>query len=487
MRRAWLSRRRGRPDALLLVIERELLSLPASSAGPSGPELELFPAEILESAGAVLDKHTKNVSSSESREAKAVARQRLTRGSKIRLREVAWDISINPRLVGCGRRRIEGGSPVTVRVKGGVAHYTNVQLCGSVHTCPVCASKIRQGRAEEIEHALDTLRRVPLVWGHRLPKPQGIQCDVSERHTAQLGSAEFLTLTLPHDFGDKTAQLLETVALAFRRVIGGSGYERDRKTYGIVGTIRALDITYGPSGAHPHLHALIIFARALSDAERVALLASFYDRWASTIESQGYRRPLPGLCQMEPVRSAEDVSRYVSKMALVEDAEKKVHRVGLEMARHDLKQGRESDSRGRGREHHRTPFQILADFSQTGDMDDSELFNEFESAIKGHQAITWSRGLKAILGVHEMTDEELAAEEVGGSDIILLEAPEWQLVTGTRGGQARVLELAETEGSLGVFAYISELASKPPPLSRARAGPRRFCTYSDPAELVSGE
>jgi len=484
VRRAWLSRVRGDPDALLLVIERERL---APLRLPASPDLWLFPAELPEDARAVLDKHTKNVSSSEGREAKALARQRLTRGSKIRLREVAWDVSTNPRLVGCGRRRIEGGSPVRVRVMGAppVAHYANLQLCGSVHTCPVCAPKIRQGRAEEIEHALETLRRIPLVWGHRVPGEKGVRCDVSERHTAQLGSAEFLTLTLPHHFGDSTAHLLETVALAFRRVIGGSGYTRDRVTYSIVGTIRALDITYGPNGAHPHLHALIIFARALSDAERVALLASFYARWAATVEAAGYDRPAPGFCQMEPVRSAEDVGNYVSKMAVVEDAEKKAHRVGLEIARHDLKQGRESDSRGRGKENHRTPFQILADFSQSGDMADSELFNEFESAIKGHQAITWSKGLKGTLGVHEMTDEELAAEEIGGSDIILIENHEWQLVTGTRGGTARVLELAETEGASGVLAYLTELASKPPPLSRARAGPRRFCTYSDPAELVS--
>jgi hypothetical protein len=333
----------------------------------------------------------------------------------------------------------------------------------------VCAPKIRQGRADEIEHALDVLRRTPLVWGHRVKGEKGLRCDISERGDAQVGSAEFLTLTMPHDFGDKTDKLLETVALAFRRVIGGRGYERDRERYGIVGTIRSLDITYGP---HPHLHVLVTISRVLTDAERVALLASFYGRWADTIESCGYRRPLPGLCQMEPVRSADDVAKYVSKMALVEDAEKKPHRVGLEMARHDLKQGRESDSRGRGREAHRTPFQILADFSQSGDMDDIALFNEFERAIKGHQAITWSRGLKAVLGVHEMTDEELAAEEVGGSDIILLEDEEWQLVVGTRGASARVLELAESDGPIGVLAYLSELAAKPPPLPRARAKPK---------------
>ena len=490
MRAARVLRNRSYSGADVFVVERArpiapspLLALSLVSEGSQALSVQSSYGSTYVTPGAsagagavvVLDKHTKNVSSNPGREAQALAKQRVTRGSKIRLREVLWDNSDDVRAVGCGRRRIEGGSPVTVRVNAGVAHYANVQLCGSIHSCPVCAPKIRQKRAEEIEHALNILHQTPLVWGHNVPGEKGLRCDVSERDSAQLGSVEFLTLTMPHDFGDKTAELLTTVALGFRRVVAGSGYKRDRETFGIVGTIRSLDVTYGPNGAHPHLHALLILSRPLSDTERVSLHSSFFARWKSTVASLGYDPPLPGLCPMEPVRSVGDVAKYVAKMSLVEDADRKSHRVGLEMARHDLKTGRESDSRGRGKDAHRTPFQVLADFTVSGDMAEIDLFNAYARAIKGHQAITWSRGLKAVLAVHEMTDEELAAEEVGGSDIIALEDGEWSLVVRTRGGTARVLELAETEGAVGVFAYICELASKPPPWPRARSGTQRLC------------
>ena len=53
----------------------------------------------------------------------------------------------------------------------------------------------------------------------------------------------------------------------------------------------------------------------------------------------------------------------------------------------------------RGPDGHRTPFQILEDFRWTGDADDRSLWRTYERATKGHQAITWSKGLRKLLAV----------------------------------------------------------------------------------------
>lgn len=86
------------------------------------------------------------------------------------------------RLRGCGRRRIDAAGPIAVAVADGVAHYRNLQRCGSVHACPVCAPKIRAGRADEIERGL-------------------------RRHLEQGGGAYFVTFTLRHATGMRLKML----------------------------------------------------------------------------------------------------------------------------------------------------------------------------------------------------------------------------------------------------------------------------------------
>ena len=81
--------------------------------------------------------------------------------------------------------------------------------------------------------------------------------------------------------------------------------------------------------------------------------------------------------------AAEEAGPYIAK---TQDG----GAVGNEMARADLKQGRDG---------HRTPFEILDDFRWTGDLEDLALWHEYERATKGQQAITWSKGLRQMLAV----------------------------------------------------------------------------------------
>lgn len=338
-----------------------------------------------------------------------------------------------PRLRSCGRRRIDTDAGVMIKKRDGVAHYTNVQMCGGVHSCPVCGPKIRQRRAEEIEAALRVHLTVPLSWG------DGKRCRLGEDFPA-VGSALFLTFTLPHDCGDDLTHLLATVADGFRRVIGGRGYLADKATYGIVGSIRALDLTHGAAGWHPHLHVLLFLNRAITGSELRTLQRRFFDRWESAAIQCGYRAPLIGLCPVERVTTAE-VGNYVQKVVLSEETGR---RLGMELTRHDLKQGRRAG---------RAPFQILSDFAASGDCADLALWHEWETVSRGSQSLTWSRGLKSIFAVAEKSDEEIAAEEIGGEDVTMLSEAEWGVVV-SECGQLAILEAAEREGESGVHFWL---------------------------------
>ncbi|MFL5482869.1 MAG: hypothetical protein ACJ8AK_11835 [Gemmatimonadaceae bacterium] len=316
----------------------------------------------------------------------------------------------------CGRRRIRNDKVGVYLSPERRAHFGNVQCCGSVHACPVCAAKIRQQRANEIDVA-------------------------ASGHIAAGGDIVFQTFTLPHDFGDELARLLEAVANAFRKVIGGRGYEADKREYSIVGTIRASETTFGSAGAHPHLHVLLFCDRRLSAPEVKTLNERLFARWLSAIESFGYRAPLIGLCPIERV-TRRGVGEYVQKMAMTDDTNR---RIGMEMTRHDLK-----GTRRQGR----TPFQVLRDFLASGDCADLELWREWERASKGTRSLTWSKGLKARYSVKEATDEELAAERVGGELVAELTVDQWNLVKGEQHGPLAVLEAAEESGADGVHFWL---------------------------------
>jgi hypothetical protein len=328
-------------------------------------------------------------------------------------RSVLWEKSRLERVRKCGRVPVD---QVTVRSNAGVAHFTGLATCGSIWACPVCSAKVRNGRAAEISEGAAS-------W-----------------HLAG-NTVLMVTLTFPHDMGMRLAKLLPLVADGFRSLISGRPWLRTRDQLGIVGTIRAVEVTHGDNGWHPHAQTLF-FMEGDSDAERiVALILYLRDRWATWITGQGYRTPHATIgVDVQVCASAAEAGLYIAK---TQDGRS----VGNEMARGDMKSGRHGS---------RTPFEILDDFRWTGDTEHLALWHEYEAATKGHQAITWSPRLRGRLKVAERTDEEIAAEEVGGEDIAVIPPRVWERIVAIPGLDGAVLDAAETGG----LAAINDLLKR---------------------------
>jgi len=338
-------------------------------------------------------------------------------------RAVLWRESRLQRVRHCGRVTTGGdGGNVVTKIAEGVAHFSGLQSCGSVWACPVCNPKINNHRAGEISAA-------------------------AARWDRAGNTVLMVTFTFPHDLGMRLAPLLVLLADGFRAVISGRPWRRVRDDLGIVGSIRSVETTHGGSGWHPHAHVLI-FAKGATDPAGIAQLAAYMrGRWAKWITGQGYRMPHGihgvdiGIC-----RSAQEAGNYVAK---THDGRS----VGNEIARGDMKQGRSGS---------RTPFEILDDFRWTGNAEDLDLWHEYETATKGHQAITWSRGLREILAAGpELTDEEVAAEEVGGAPVAVITAPVWRQITAVPGLDAALLAEAETSGLAGMNALLARHGISP--------------------------
>jgi hypothetical protein len=266
------------------------------------------------------------------------------------------------------------GDRVEIRIKDGTAYYCGLETCGNVWLCPVCSAKIHHRRAAELREALTT-------W-----ETQG--------HAASL-----VTITVPHHLADPLSRLLNAERDAWKRVTQGAAWQRLKRRLGIAGHIIALEFTWGDqNGWHPHYHVLLVHDRDLDAAAIAALHAHMHSRLAASCRVHGLREPdRLHAVRIDPNVSATAVGAYIAKGADWTPAE--------EMTRGDLKTSRAGS---------RTPFQILADYYQTGDTRDRDLWYEYALATRRLAAVRWSRGLRAgMLGRYanrERTDEELAAE-----------------------------------------------------------------------------
>jgi hypothetical protein len=109
--------------------------------------------------------------------------------------------------------------------------------------------------------------------------------------------------------------------------------------------------------------------------------------------------------------------------------------------------------RGRGKQS-RTPWQILQDFQETGDLDDWDLWAEFEQASKGRRALVWSPGLKAQVGVDEVSDEAIAEEAEGSSeDAVFTLTGFGQAVRNRSRLGGEILNVLAADGGLAAMAF----------------------------------
>lgn len=323
----------------------------------------------------------------------------------------------------CTRNRIDREAPVGLGTSDGRPSVVGVQTCGNIHACPKCAPKVRSGRADEIRQAVEKVQRAG-------------------------GEALFLTLTVPHDDGMSLRGLWNTVAETWTGFTG-SRLMKSWKKLGLIGSIRALEVTHGSSGWHPHLHVLVLFDAPLSGELLTLFREDFGRAWCDGVEARGWRRPSRrhGV-KIDRVRiGTNDLGRYVTKI----DG----GRIDAELARADLKEGRW---------HNRSPWMILRDIHSTAEKADLDLWWEYEQASFRKNAITWSHGLKKKLGIVSRSDQEIAAESTGHVTMLNLYGPAWGQLCAA-GAATACMSLVRSGDRHGV-AWLLDVCGIDPVLAR---------------------
>ncbi len=324
------------------------------------------------------------------------------------------------RIGNCARRPI-GSNIALKRTENGTVHASGLMQCGSVHACPPCAAKIRYQRATEIDHK-------------------------AKAHLEPGGGLVFLTVTLPHTLSENLADLWDVVAKAWSQIITGKAYYGNKTTtgakeeFGIVGFIRAFDLTHSPTtGWHPHLHVLIFLNKPITelDDEFWELKAWFRHRWTTRIGNLTGKTVHDTFgVHAESVKNASGVGTYVSK-------------INMELARSDLKKARAYGSR--------TPFQILEAAIDLRHPNDRRLWVEYVSASKGRQIITITKNLKQMYPPEEVeqSDEEIANAKQEGDTELLINRSVWRHIADRHPKLiAQIISAQQNEGATQVFRII---------------------------------
>ena len=300
-----------------------------------------------------------------------------------------------------------------VKTSSGQHSYRKMKLCGSVWHCPLCSSRISEIRRKELSVAIG-------FSGYK---------------------ALLATFTLSHHSGDKLEDTLKLIQSAYDLFKSGRWYQSLTKKYRILGTIKALEVTFGENGWHPHIHVLFIVEN--HDIDHKNMRDTMRKRWLECVEKRG------GWCNATNGFTLKNqdtyVQDYVAKFGKMPS--KSEWDAVAEITKAIVKKGKRKGF---------TPFMLL-ELATRGSKVAGELFQEYARVFKGKIQLRWSNGLKKLMGIEEISDLQAAeaADEAGSLEVVATISPsQWYNIVATK-NRANVLIAANELSRQAFLLYLA--------------------------------
>lgn len=316
--------------------------------------------------------------------------------------------------------RSVNGSDVAVLFSPSVkrAHFGNLQICGSVWTCPPCAAKVGERRKAEVVAA-------------------------SDLHVEAGGGLYMMTYTFAHQREEQCPDLVKRLRVALTWMRKHRRYKKLVQYAGFVGLIRALEVTHGEAnGWHPHVHELWLTTSPLSRAVLRLVQKDLFELWRDACNVAGLGTPnrKAGVTCIEAYSGAQYVAKF---------GRETTWGTGAELTKSHTKRGRKAS---------RTPFDLLR-LSADGDKRAGSLFIQFADAFFGSRQLYWSPGLKAAFQIAEISDEEAASMQEHDAQVVcMIDKSNWKaLLRLPYEARGIVLDLAENGGTEAVQRFLSTI------------------------------
>jgi len=278
--------------------------------------------------------------------------------------DMMTDDPIGERMLLCGRRPIPRKKALVVYDQATDRLYRkNLMSCNLVWSCPVCSARITGKRRAELSEVIGNWQ----------------------------GSVIMGAFTVGHHAGDQLADTKKIIDGACRSLFGGRAGQEVKRETGIVGTIQANEVTWSPeNGWHPHRHVLFVADRVLTADELARFTDHVTQRFRGLVEKHhGYTGDQAVHITLGKDRN--ELLDYFFKWGVAD-----------ELLAFQVKGSRD--------EKHLTPFELADRFGALGNQRDRLLFREYITVFRGSRRASYSKGLKALLGIAEKTDQVLLAE-----------------------------------------------------------------------------
>jgi len=287
------------------------------------------------------------------------------------LHRLARALMPRERLALCGVVLRYGASGVVVRrLPDGRACYSGLYRCGDFWRCPSCRVTLGIRRARQIETAL-------------------------RRHVDAGGSALLATYTVPHARDESLSVVLARLSDTWRRY--AMHVWRDVIGSRYVGNVRALEVTHGVSGWHPHYHVLVFVAAGLPYLTPVAVALA--ERWSQAAGAD-WRADVRQVAR----DGVAAVARYLTTD-------------GIAGASYEVASPAAKVPAGR------SYTQLLHDYGRFRSSVDAALVFEYAAALHGAHHLTVSPRLRRL---YDFVDPALNWSEIADEDVLaLLNGDEW--------------------------------------------------------------
>lgn len=410
-----------------------------------------MPADSVRNDNPALGSITKSQSKTNSDNNKTLSNAQNNRRAAYALKNTSAKLLPTERVCNCLNHRVTADRGVDVRLNktNGKAGYGNLMRCDSVWVCPHCSGRILAQRGKEVEKGVET-------W------------------TQAGGSVFMLTLTHSHKRTDNLALKMKLLQKALSRFFGDRAMKEIFDQFGKVGQIKALETTYSDAnGWHPHHHILMFSEMSpdefLNDAVSVTYDKNGYVQYVSLEREQ----KLIGKGRIDDIKTVtfeQFIKSYWVKICLAVGLGAPSFKRGATMqnasavktylTKFKTAQELTNAQAKRAKGDSRNQWEILAD-AHNGCESSGKLWQIYADAFKGQRQLFWSRGLKEMLLIDEISDDEIEELEGVADDeiitVIELAVEDWGYIR-RKNWQAQLLEIVENDyrddtDNLSIFIY----------------------------------
>ena len=343
---------------------------------------------------------------------------------KYYLQSVSRNLLNHNRLNAC--MRLIAPTKGTVEIRSNpeleIAHFRNLCRCENVWICPVCASTITERRKHELATII-----------------------ANSNYQTFMG-----TFTLRHKQHQTLKHSLTVITKAWYSFTGGEWWQNFKKEFGLVGQIRATEVTYGWNGWHPHFHVLFFFER---ETTAEALYKHTVDRWVKFLKKKGGSGTKKRSINFQ--KSDDFISEYMAKWGHNPQGVK--WSIEHEMAKQPVKRSKSGGL---------TPQNILMVASNPDMPRDArgkaiDLWREYYKATFRKNQLNGLKKMLDHLELEYLDDSEIIEREAVEYDLLTeLEPYDWEKVI-WNDQRAKILNIASQGDVEYLHAFIRDLPSKP--------------------------